>query len=331
MASKVQLADWTFSSGVIAVAEVRLLTDDEFLDLLRLPTLQALLQRIKQVETYAAMSVPDSPDAATRTVEHEFIRNARRCADEAPDPSVCELLLAKYVFAELRTFIRDRLFPDQVEREPPGFFAVEELEALWEDRIDVREDLAEAVKRLRAALERSDDPAGRLDLLVDREELAYFLERARTVGSEFITDWAGRYVRLTAALSVIRARLAGESVERLVETFLQGALEDEWLLDLVDEERERLDNVLAQGFTPLEGEIITISRSEVGAVARMMDDRLTLDAARARMIPFGPERLFGYLWGLHIENLNLRLITETFVVEADRDETRARLRRSYVG
>ena len=324
-------ADWTYSSGVTAVAETRLLTDDEFLDLLRLPTLQALLGRVKQVKTYAAMPAIDSPDAATRTVEQEFIRAARRFAHDAPETSVCELLLVKYLFAELRTFLRGKLLGDGVEEAEPGFLSSEELEALWEDRIDAREDLVEVVKPLRTTLEHVEDAAGLVDLLVDREELTYFVERARAIDSEFIRDWAETYVRLTAALTVIRARLAGESIEKLIEVLLKETLEDAWLLDLVDEERERLDNVLAQGFTPLEGEIVSISRSQVGSIARMMDDRLTLDAARARMIPFGPERLFGYLWGLHVENLNLRLITETFVVDADRDETRARLRRSYVG
>jgi len=63
----------------------------------------------------------------------------------------------------------------------------------------------------------------------------------------------------------------------------------------------------------------------------MMDDRLTHEMRPARHVPFGPERILGLLWALYIENLNLRLIAETFVVEADRDETRTRLRQSYVG
>jgi len=324
-------ADWTFTSGVTAVAETRLLTNDEYLDLLRLPTLQALLQRIKQVETYSAMPVPDSPDEATRAVEHEFVRNAGVCIAGAPDRSVCEVMLTRYRFAELRSFLRAKLSGGEDGGEPPAFFAPEELDALWDDRVDARGDLAPVVRRLRRALEDAEDAERLLDLWVDREELTHVLEGARAIGSEFITTWAETCVRLLAALTVIRARLSGEHAETLTDHFLLGTFEDETLLELAREDRDRMDNVLARIFTPVEGEIVDVTRREVGSIARMMDDRLTSDMAAARMIPFGPERPFGYLWGLHIENLNLRMITETFVVEGDRDETRTRLRRSYVG
>ena len=91
-----------------------------------------------------------------------------------------------------------------------------------------------------------------------------------------------------------------------------------------------MPDVLSRGFEPIEGEVPELSRATVGGLSRMMDDRLTEEMKPARRIAFGPERFFGYAWALHIENFNLRLITETLVVEGDRDHTRARLRMSYV-
>ena len=324
-------ADWTYVSGVIAVAETRLLTDDEFLDLLRQPDLATARQRLKQVETYVHQSDAVSSAEVTRAIEAEYIRITHDVAKITPEPSVCELMLARYLFAELRSFVRAKFTGDADEPVPTTVFAPGELDTLWSGLTDARPELGPAVERLRRDLEGADDAERLLDLLVDREELTYFLERSRAIGSEFITKWAETAVRLTAALTVIRARLSGEDTETLTDFFLRGVLEDEALLELAREERDRLDNTLARIFAPAEGEIIDVTRQEVGHIARMMDDALTRDMADARMIPFGPERPFGYLWGLQIENLNLRMIAETFVVESDRDETRTRLRRSYVG
>jgi len=330
MATDVRLADWTFISGAIAVAETRLLSDDEFLDLLRLPSLEALLGRIKQVETYVHLAPPESPDDAAATLEREFINIVRRVEQDAPDAAVCELMLVNTLFAELRSFVRERLADEEPGEQSSGFFADGALEALWNDSFEARPDLRETVSKLRTTLEKSEDAAAIADLLLDREEIVRFLSLARSVGSEFADDWSALAARLHAALVVIRARLAGTDVERLTDMFLGPPLDDEWLLALAAEDLERLDGVLAQGFTPPEGETPEVSRAAVGKLSRMMDDRLTLEMTPARMIAFGPERLLGYLWGLHIENLNLRLIAETLVVEGDRDETRARLRRSYV-
>jgi hypothetical protein len=138
-------------------------------------------------------------------------------------------------------------------------------------------------------------------------------------------------VTLRAALTICRAQLAGEREDRLIDVFLAPPLDDDWLVTLVREDFDRMDNVLMERFTKEEGLIITVSRRTIGHIAREVDDKLTHRVREARRVAFGPERLLGYLWGLEMENLNLRLISETFVVDGDRDETRTQLRDSYVG
>jgi len=324
-------ADWTYASGVTAVAETRVLTNDEYLDLLRLPNLQALVQRIRQVETYVAMPAPETPEQATRFIEREYIAAVRRLAGESPDTKVCEMMLAHYMFAEIRSMIREEFFPELPHAEHEPYFTERELDILSNNRVDARRDLAEMADRIRAKLRAKDDPTDHMDLMLDCEEITWFLELARATGSDFIMTWTATCVRLYAAQAILRARLSGERSDRLVQTFLAPPLDDDWLLALATDVPERLDNILMQYFTPAEGEIIQVSRQTIGRIARMMDDRLTREMMPAKGVAFGPERILGFLWALYIENLNLRLIAETFVVEADRDETRTRLRQSYVG
>jgi V/A-type H+-transporting ATPase subunit C len=315
---------------VTAVAETRLLTNDEFLDLLRLSTLQELFGRIRQVETYALMPAPESPDAASRTVEREFIAHVRTLAARVPDGRVCRLMLVGYYFAELRAFVGERLLPDRRGGQAPGFFTEAELEALWNDSIDAPGEWKAVMKRVRETLEDSDEPARLLDLVLDREELIHLLEQSRATGCGFIVERVREHVLSTAALTVVRARLAGEDPAVLAETFLAAPLDDERLSALAREETSRLGAAFARNFAPAEEEAVELSRSTLGRLARMSDDRGTAGMTPARLVTFGPERIFGYLWGLRIENLNLRLITGTFAVEGSRDEARRRLRLSYV-
>jgi len=328
--SGVYRADWTYVSGILAVAETRLLTDDEFLDLLRQPDLKAALQRLKQVETYVHQpeGVPDAE--VKRALEQEYVRIACELARQSPDPTVCKMMLASYIFAEVRARVRQALSPEHAA-EPPGLITDEQIDALSGGSIDGRLDFDAMADEVRTHIEQADDPAAAMDLLIDREELVYMLEQARRIGSDFITQWTEEEGLMKAAVTIVRAQLAGESEDRLINVFLAPPLEYDWLIRLVREDFDRMDNVLMERLEATEGELITVSRKTLGEIARRTDDRVTHRLTDAKRVAFGPERVFGYLWALRTENLNLRLISETFVVQADRDETRTKLRRSYIG
>lgn len=321
--------DWAFLSGATAVAETRLLTNDEFHELLRLASLDALFAHLKQVETYVHLAAPASPDDATRAVEREYLRIVRRYASEAPDPRVGDAVLLTRTFGDLRGYVRGKLFDGERRRRAPALLTEESLEAIWNDAPDAPEGFAGVVPRVRAGIEKADDAKRLIDLLLDREELVRLADCAQPFDSPFIASWVGEAVRLKTSLAVVRARLSGEEPERLLSQFLRPPLDDDALRALAAEGADRLGETFAREFSAA-GESGAITRAGVGRLARNIDDRLTALAREAKSITYGPERAFGYLWALHIENLNLRLITETFAVEADRDETRAKLRQSYV-
>ncbi len=321
---------WAFISGATAVAETRLLTDDELIDLVGLPSLDAVFQRLKQVETYVHLAMPASHDDATRAVEAEFLRLAKRYASETPDARVADAVMLGRRFGDVRAFARERLFPEEKRRHPPTLLTEEELESLWSGAFDARPGLAPAVARVRAALEKSADGKALVDLLFDREELLALGEAVRALGAPMLDGWVALAVRLRAGLTVVRARLAGEDPERLAAVFLAPPIADDWLLALAEDDVSRLGETFARGCPGAPGETAALSRASVARLARLVDDRLMDTLRDVKCVTYGPERAFGYLWALNTENLNLRFIVETFVVEADREETRTRLRRSYV-
>ncbi|HUV38438.1 MAG TPA: V-type ATPase subunit, partial [Planctomycetota bacterium] len=300
------------------------------LDLLRQPDLATALARLKQVETYVSVPDASSPGEVTRALEREYVRIACDLAKQSPDTTVCKLMLANYIFAEVRARVREALMPRHAG-EAPGFITDDELDALAGGSVDGRLDLDALADAVRTHVERTGQPPEAMDLLIDREELVYMFELARGIGSEMIDTWIVEEGLMKAAVTIVRAQLAGESADRLIDVFLAPPFDYDWLIRLVREDFDRMDNVLMERLEAAEGELVTVARRTLGEIARRTDDKLTHGLRHARYVAYGPERLLGYLWALRTENLNLRLIAETFIVQADRDETRTKLRRSYVG
>ena len=67
----------------------------------------------------------------------------------------------------------------------------------------------------------------------------------------------------------------------------------------------------------------------VERLAVEIDDALTLAMREARSVAFGPERVAGYVWGLYVENVNLRTIAQAAELGLRGEEVRARIRHSY--
>ena len=72
------------------------------------------------------------------------------------------------------------------------------------------------------------------------------------------------------------------------------------------------------------------SGEEVQRVARRADELLMEQARRTRFVPFGPEPVFGYLWGLRAETDNLKAVVGGLQAGVPADRIREQLRPTYV-
>ena len=268
-----------------------------------------------------------------------FVRRVRDLANDCPDATAAAVFLLTYDYQRLRQYARGTVA--RSAKVPARFarWSDEEIERGWERAYDSEPDVAQAAAELAAALAAAQtnrvgrppsemipaDTLGRaVDLVLDRVELATFRERAGTLRSNLIDDWAQEYVLLRAALAVARQRVSDDgATDALRRHFLTGPLADDWLIELTD---RPLPDVV-----PALAERVGV-RTEDGAVERLavdIDDWLTERMQAAKSIAFGPERVFGYTWGLYVENVNLRLIAEAAAFGLPADAVAARMRHSY--
>jgi len=330
---------WTYVSGVVAVAETGLLTDGALADLAGRETASRLRQDLRQIEAYHGLAEVAEDVGWRAGLETVFVRRVRDLARDCPDATAAEVFLLTYDYQRLRQYARGKVARSA---EVPARFArwgEEDLERGWQRTYDSEADVAQAAAELAAALAAAQtdavgrtpsgaappDEVGRIvDLVLDRVELAAFQARAAALESDLIDDWTREYVLLRAALAVARQRVSGdEATDALRRHLLTGPLDDDWLIDLTDRPLPDVVPALAERVG------VETDRGAVERLAVDIDDSLTERLQAAKYVAFGPERVFGYTWGLFVENVNLRLIAEAAAFGLPAEAVTAHVRRSY--
>lgn len=324
-------ADWTYVCGLTAVAETRLLTAGALDDLARLGGVDRLRQDLRQHEAWRAAVESDLP--LREALEVAFVGAVRGLAADCPAPQAADAFALTYDYQRLRQLAKTEPAggseAEEADEADEGrglaAWSADDLGRGWERTYDSLPEIAAVVSELETGLAGVQD--GReavIDATLDRAELTAFRTRVAALESDLIDEWAREYVLLRAGLAVVRGRAGAETVPAAMrEHLLTGDLADEWLLDLADRPADEVLPALAERAHASNGD------AAPDRLAVSIDDRLTELMQPAKYVAFGPERVFGYVWGLYVENLNLRLIAQAADVGLPADQLSARLRRAY--
>lgn len=173
-----------------------------------------------------------------------------------------------------------------------------------------------------------------VDLILDRACYRAMLETAQACGVEFALRLVRQKIDLTNLMICIRllrmnSGEAGESMMR--DSLLDGGLlSHAYLTDLYRAGEqvfwERLAYSEYRSFAlSVKGSEATLTEAETAA-----DNDWMRTIREARLIPYGPEALIGYLLGSEYEVRNLRIVLAGFGAELPAHIIRERIRESYV-
>lgn len=302
--------------------ETRLLSDDDFAQLLQQKSVAPVVTRLRQADVYAALE-PSDPESLSRHIEEATVRAVRRLAAASPDPLAAELLLATYDFQQVNQYVKTRLTDREFLPSELSRLTEEDLVEAWNDSVDAPRVWADAMQDARRAAADAPDTDAAVDLMLDRAELMTLEHRSRRIDSRQIGEWCDQYGRERTRLALVRARMAGEDPERLRRLGRELVGGDE-LDEIAEAPVERIIKGLADAAQSGEDSGQALSRFALG-----IDNRMTDRLSEAKNVAFGPERIFGFAWALLIERLNLKLIVETILLQARAEETSWRLRKSY--
>jgi len=330
--AKLDRAAWTYPSGLASALEGRLLTERATLDLLQGEAPEGMVPRLRQSLVFEDLAEGGGAfELAERMKECEaaFVRDF---AEACPTETLCELFLLPFEWEAFRAFLRQKL----LGAEPKPVPGASTPEAVWEEcwrtpDLEPPFDLfAEAAAVIRTLAEAEESASHLVEGFTHIYEARDLRRTARQVASPQVLEWVETWLRLRLALAVLRCRFSGWGHIRAADALDDLGVDRQRVMTLAEPERPNWpDAFVAMGLAGAEAVAGEDPRAAV-AIERLIDDHMTDLVRQGRGVPFGPEPVFGFLWGVRIEALNLRLIATGLAAGVPREHLAEDVRKSYV-
>ncbi len=345
---------WTYVSGLVAARLGRLLDESALAELLEIDDAGERFARVRQTTLGVGLS-PAAGWLETGTqLDRLFNERVAELGRACPDATVVDFFGLQEECRLLKRYAKSRLKAPEGEGLGAGAnLQGEEPEAGWGSRLGWEEALGQA-EGLRLEVRQGRPPttgptAWLVDLMFDgvllRAELALAEVIARRWGGDKVAEAIRWWVELQCLLVVARARRWPGRLPIVRRYFGIPVVDSDWLVALyelegTDAAAARLEwrNALAGAL----GGALMVDEvearppgpggdaEEVGWLARRADEVLMEQVRAVRWVAFGPEPVFGYLWGLRSEADNLKAVEGGLQAGASSEMIREQLRPTYV-
>ena len=339
MPASYQDSDYAAAAGIIWAVEKRLLNTAALERILDAASVDDALRLLTQISEYDFGALQHTADYEG-VLKHELKRVYALLYDLSPDPDVAGIPGLKYDYHNVKVCVKAQhagldaahLLYDVTRTSP---LAVDRA-VLSGDLGDVSKHLAEAITRAKAAYEGTGAPGspGDIDLALDRLMFAEMAERADRLGCPFIIEYVQKAVDFHNLKTLFRVRAIGGDA-RLLKSALAdgGSLPPEYFEDAYAKSQ---DVILSAFYYKFFGDVLKEAledHSQSGNYARLeklADDHLTAHLKKARMLSFGPEPLFAYLYAKETEMRQIRVLITGKINRMPREAIRKRLRVCYI-
>lgn len=320
---------WGFACGRVSVLESRLVTSEFLLALVSLERTDDLLHRLQETQVREYL-VPGATwedwSAIIDTCLHDQVLSLR---ENSPDPALTSLFLLANDYLNIkRALLNAGAYPFD-----PGMFGSDMLGAVAAGNTAMLPpELRDPLVALGGQWATDPDARLVLDLVLD----GAYLRQMRNIGAAlsvpWILWWLDEMILAQAAVTLYRAARAGIPFRLCQQHFLPMEPHDLLLAELMSVPDAGNWGALLPGeMGRLWAEAAQEPEDErVSRFGVMYYNYLTALARRVKLQTVGPERVFGYLWGLRVEAYNLKLIINGRLNGIDPDLLRRRLKEAYV-
>ncbi len=325
-------AAWTYPSGLASALEGRLLNDRATADLLHSESPQSLVSRLRQSLVFEEVADAADPLELGERMTECLAGFVREFAEACPTDLLAELFLLPLEWEAFRGFLRARLLGGETTPVPGAATP----QAVWEEcwrtpDLEPPFDLfAEAAAVVRTLAESEENASHLVEGFTHIYEARDLRRTAAQLHCPQVLEWVETWLRLSLALAVLRCRFNGWGHVRAADALDDLGVEKQRIMTLAEPERPNWPEAFAA--LGLE-EAQTLAPDDPRAPAtieRLVDDHMTELVREGRGVPFGPEPVFGFLWGVRVEALNLRVIAAGVAAGAPRERLAQDIRKTYV-
>lgn len=324
-------AAWTYPSGLASALEGRLLTERATLDLLQSESPQGLILRLRQSLVFEELAEAVEPFELAERMTECHVGLVREFAEACPTELLAELFLLPIEWQAFRGFLRERVLGGERTSAPGSSMP----EAVWEEcwrtpDLEAPFDLfAEAADVIRSLAEREEQDSRLVEGFTHIYEARDLRRTARQLACPKVLEWVEAWLRLRLALAVLRCRFNGWGHVRAADALDDLGVAKQRIMTLAGPQRPNWPEAfVALGLPGAEAVAGQDPRAAV-AIERLIDDHMSDLVREGRGVPFGPEPVFGFLWGVRVEALNLRLIATGLAAGVPADHLAEDVRKSY--
>jgi len=323
---------WTYVSGLVSALDTRLLPHRATLELLNADGLQELAPRVRQTVMFADLPDTSEPFALAEAMQASYAAAVRRIGDSSPSRSVADLFLLPIEWQAFRGVLREKALGLERGSVPGSSTPAAVWEQCWgpAEAEAPFELFAQAAAAIRDAAPREERTPQLVDTITQAFEARDLRRAADATGSPELAGWVHTWLKLRLALALLRCRLSqwGDAIApQTIETFGEAR---QAALALLTEGRRDWRALFAALGLPSVQAIPDDEPLPAVAVERLIDDAMTDLCRSGRGVPFGPEPVFTYLWGLRIEALNLKAIVAGVAAGMSREAIARDIRQTHV-
>jgi len=323
-------ASWCYVCGLIGAQWDRLMQVRDLLGLVKVESEEERRQRIRLSLLFGETAPVGNP---MEQIEQAFRDVVCRTARISPDSRIGDLFLLGQDWHGFRRFAKSAMLEQSAvgakQAEPAE--SDERFTMCWNDRIEDERDrpFAEAAEHIRSKLPAEGDRAGWIDAAMDAHEAASLVRAAASLESDALLNWVQTWMNLRGALSLIRARRTGWETAGLLAQWQAVGFDDPALAEVASENEAEWPIALGKLGLPTAAAVLAEPEATV-RLAREIENRVSVLASESTGMPFGPERVFAFLWALRAEAINLRLALSAATFGLPEDRVGQELRIGYV-
>ncbi len=303
-------AKWSFASGWVAALESQMVASDFYDRLLQASQPSDILPGLGGSLLADIEINPGELKDSEAEIALFYRKLMGEIRDKSPFSDVADIILWRNDLRAFRNYLKRTLFELEVS-EADTIYGEDFWASLWSETAPEAPDAFKYVAaRTKDFYNSENSDVSVLDAAFDSAVLAALGNAAAGIKSPFISKYMRRYDIVKGVEFIWRAKIL-EMPENLRRILLSDRVIKDILIELDDTPINDWDEILDShldgfNFSELKGEgcsQIEYLRSFVNAA----DDWLMHLARDAKLVAFGPERIFGALLGLDVEAYNMRV------------------------
>lgn len=351
--------DWCYVSGRVNVLECSLLSSNFFERLLSTDDFKDILTLLNNTPLKTSFSHVKHLYECETLLDEYYYNRLYEIQSLSPDSAVCDFFLIRNDVHNLKRFIKSKILGACVDKFFRGTMSRDEWDDVWQDKStalpEIFKESISFVKKvvlqhnhnqitphISPPLQGGDEGGVKkellpfiIDLIIDGAYLRYVEDYCKKIEVEIIKRYLETY-QLVKGLEIIRRAVALKlNMSLLNKYFMEGFDKDHVLHKLTTNtvwaSEKTLCDILVN--THCDTYLSTLTKNLFPKASfryEVATDNYLLDMLRpVKYIPFGPERVFGYLSGLATEVFNLKLLLGGKVHRVENNLLRERLRKTY--